>query len=77
MAREERELREKLLYEGTDIDPVGPPETHDIEYDPRKDAPAPTPPPKGTKVDREWPGDESGREGREAAAPEIVPGPGG
>lgn len=63
-AREERELREKLLYEGTDIDPVGPPETHDIEYDPRKETP--TAPPKGTKVEREAPDDMM-----------VAPGPGG
>jgi general secretion pathway protein D len=35
-ARTERELRERAVYEATDIDPVGPPETHDVEYDPRK-----------------------------------------
>lgn len=34
-ARAERDLRERTLYDATDIDPVGPPETHDIEYDPR------------------------------------------
>ncbi|HRE88076.1 MAG TPA: type II and III secretion system protein, partial [Myxococcota bacterium] len=48
-ARAERDLRERTLYDATDIDPVGPPETHDIEYDPRDavkgedGAPAPAP----------------------------------
>jgi len=37
--RSERELRERMIYEGTDIDPIGPPETHDIEYDPRDQMP--------------------------------------
>jgi len=60
--RSEREMRERMLYDGSDIDPVGPPETHDIEYDPRdavpKDAPSPKKPapPKGTK--NEVPGDD-------------------
>ncbi|MFO0751063.1 MAG: type II secretion system secretin GspD [Myxococcota bacterium] len=35
-ARAERELRERAIYNATDLDPVGPPETHDIEYDPRQ-----------------------------------------
>jgi len=35
-ARLDRELRERAIYDATDIDPVGPPETHDIEYDPRQ-----------------------------------------
>lgn len=51
-ARTEREMRERLLYDATDIDPVGPPESHDIEYDPRKSGAAPeegAPPP--AKVD--------------------------
>lgn len=51
-ARAERDLRERTLYDATDIDPVGPPETHDIEYDPRdavkdQDAPAAPAPKKG------------------------------
>ncbi len=34
-ARKERELREAIILESSDVDKVGPPETHDIEYDPR------------------------------------------
>lgn len=34
-ARDERELRERAIFEGSDVDRVGPPESHDIEYDPR------------------------------------------
>ncbi len=75
-ARSERELRERLLYDGTDIDPVGPPETHDIEYDPRDSvpnggpqdsrAPAPgEPPERGTGVE-----DEGGDEGADRFAGE-------
>lgn len=49
-ARAERDLRERTLYDATDIDPVGPPETHDIEYDPRDAVngaePTPAPAPK-------------------------------
>lgn len=49
-ARAERDLRERTLYDATDIDPVGPPETHDIEYDPRDAVngaePSPAPAPK-------------------------------
>ena len=48
--RTEREMRERMLYDGSDIDPVGPPETHDIEYDPRDAVPKDAP--KGTKVDK-------------------------
>ena len=33
-ARRERELDEESVFESTDFDTVGPPETHDIEYDP-------------------------------------------
>ncbi len=35
-ARQDRELRERAEYEGTAVDLVGPPETHDIDYDPTK-----------------------------------------
>lgn len=57
-ARTEREMRERLLYEGTDIDRVGPAETHDIEVDPRKEVPQDAPkkggkPDKGTRVEPE------------------------
>jgi len=34
-ARDERELRERAIFESSEIDRVGPPDTHDIEYDPR------------------------------------------
>lgn len=34
-AKAERELRERAVFEGSEVDRVGPPETHDIEYDPR------------------------------------------
>ena len=34
-ARKDRELREAIILESSDVDKVGPPETHDIEYDPR------------------------------------------
>ena len=33
-ARRDRELDEQAVYESTEFDSVGPPETHDIEYDP-------------------------------------------
>jgi general secretion pathway protein D len=33
-ARRERELNEQSIFESTEFDSVGPPETHDIEYDP-------------------------------------------
>jgi general secretion pathway protein D len=33
-AKTEREAREKAEFEGTAVDLVGPPETHDLEYDP-------------------------------------------
>ena len=33
-ARHDRELQEQSILENTDVDMVGPPETHDIEYDP-------------------------------------------
>ena len=33
-AREERELLESTTFEGSGLDLIGPPETHDIEYDP-------------------------------------------
>ena len=36
-ARRDRELQEQSVLERTDVDLVGPPETHDIEYDPFKD----------------------------------------
>jgi len=56
--RSEREMRERMLYDGSDIDKVGPPETHDIEYDARDAIPKETPAPKkkgtpdkGTKVE--------------------------
>jgi len=35
-ARLAREAREKAEFEGTAVDLVGPPETHDLEYDPNK-----------------------------------------
>ncbi len=35
-ARTDRELRERAVFEATEVDTVGPPETHDIEYDPRR-----------------------------------------
>ncbi len=35
-ARTEREARERAEFEGTAVDLVGPPETHDLEYDPTK-----------------------------------------
>src|SRR5690606_11601274 len=34
-ARAERELRERAVFDGSEVDGGGPPETHDIEYDPR------------------------------------------
>ena len=34
-AKAERELRERAVFESSEVDRVGPPETHDIEYDPR------------------------------------------
>jgi len=33
-ARDDREGRERAEFEGTAVDMVGPPETHDLEYDP-------------------------------------------
>jgi hypothetical protein len=33
-ARRDRELNELSIFESTEFDSVGPPETHDIEYDP-------------------------------------------
>ncbi|MBM4353995.1 MAG: type II secretion system protein GspD [Deltaproteobacteria bacterium] len=33
-AKAERESRERAEFEGTSVDLVGPPETHDLEYDP-------------------------------------------
>ena len=33
-ARRQRELAEEAVFEASDFDTVGPPETHDIEYDP-------------------------------------------
>ena len=33
-ARKDREMRERAEFEGTAVDTVGPPETHDLEYDP-------------------------------------------
>ena len=33
-ARREREDRERARFEGTAIDVIGPPETHDLDYDP-------------------------------------------
>lgn len=38
-ARAERELRERAVFDGSEVDRVGPPETHDIEYDPREATP--------------------------------------
>lgn len=35
-ARKERELRESIILESSDVDTVGPPETHDVEYNPKK-----------------------------------------
>jgi len=35
-AKKERELRESIILESSDVDTVGPPETHDVEYDPKK-----------------------------------------
>ena len=35
-ARVEREAREKAEFEGTAVDVIGPPETHDLEYDPTR-----------------------------------------
>lgn len=57
-AKADRELRERALYDANDIDPVGPPETHDLEYDPREGVKSSAPdgdevegptPPKGKK----------------------------
>ena len=42
-AKADRELRERALYDANDIDPVGPPETHDLEYDPRDGIKTPAP----------------------------------
>ena len=39
-ARREREGRERAEFEGTAVDLVGPPETHELEYDPTRQ-PAP------------------------------------
>jgi len=44
-ARKERELRELLFFEENMIQPLGPPETHDIEYDPPEPEPEPLPEP--------------------------------
>ena len=33
-ARRDRELNEQSIFESTEFDSIGPPETHDIEYDP-------------------------------------------
>jgi general secretion pathway protein D len=53
-AKSDRQLREQSVFESSDFDTVGPPETHDIEYDPtegvapaRGDA-APGPPDEGS-----------------------------
>ena len=35
-ARKDRELREQVILDASDVDTVGPPETHDIEYDPSR-----------------------------------------
>ncbi len=35
-ARKDREDQERARFEGTAIDVVGPPETHDLDYDPDK-----------------------------------------
>ncbi|MCB9727316.1 MAG: type II secretion system secretin GspD [Deltaproteobacteria bacterium] len=40
-AKAERQLREQSVFEASDFDTVGPPETHDIEYDPTEGVPAP------------------------------------
>jgi general secretion pathway protein D len=39
-ARRDRELNEQAIFESTEFDSVGPPETHDIEYDPYESGPA-------------------------------------
>ncbi|MGM0576673.1 MAG: type II secretion system secretin GspD [Myxococcota bacterium] len=38
-AEEQRELRERAVFESSEFDEVGPPETHDIEYDPSERLP--------------------------------------
>ncbi len=38
-ARVEREMREQIVLESSDVDTVGPPESHDVEYDPRRSSP--------------------------------------
>ncbi len=40
-AKADRQLREQSVFDSSDFDSVGPPETHDIEYDPTEGLPAP------------------------------------
>jgi general secretion pathway protein D len=54
-AKADRQLREQSVFDSSDFDSVGPPETHDIEYDPteglrapREGGGAPAPGNKGT-----------------------------
>ncbi len=35
-SRADREVRERAIFEASEVDTVGPPETHDIQYDPRR-----------------------------------------
>jgi general secretion pathway protein D len=42
-ARKDRELREAAILEQSDVDTVGPPDTHDIDYDPLKALPKAAP----------------------------------
>ena len=44
--RRARELREQIILDSSDVDEVGPPETHDIEFDPARRAPKAAPVPK-------------------------------
>lgn len=52
-AREEREMIERSVFEESELDTVGPPETHDLEYDPY----GATPPKRGEPKAGE-PGDD-------------------
>lgn len=40
-AKADRQLREQSVFDSSDFDSVGPPETHDIEYDPTEGVKAP------------------------------------